>query len=186
MTFYYADGSGSYKLPVHLAANASTMIDIMMLIETQRPDADGHTIPSTVTEGSAIIESSAGRRTPVNVVASGGIFNVQTGTCGETCITCCGYNNFDISPSNFTISIGQGVQCVLSGMDCNGFVQNFAANWSSSDTSAITIDSSGLATAVAGGSSTINGQVSFSIGTVQGQVCGFNPVCPTGQPRSVQ
>ncbi len=53
MTIYDAHGSGSCNLPVHLAANASTTIDMMVLTESQQPDVDGHTIRSAVKAGSA-------------------------------------------------------------------------------------------------------------------------------------
>ena len=42
VTFHYGDGSGQYKLPVHLAAQASTMIDMAMLIAESKTDSDGH------------------------------------------------------------------------------------------------------------------------------------------------
>lgn len=108
MSFYYGDGSGSYELPVHLDARASTMIDLMMLIESQQPDANGHTFPRSETAGSAIIRSAAGSKTPVNLVVAGGTFNVQTATCGPVCITCCGYLNLVINPSNFICPVAGG------------------------------------------------------------------------------
>jgi len=182
MTFYYADGSGRYKLPVHLAPNASTMVDLMMLIESHQPDAEGHTIPSAVSAGSAIIESSEGRKTPITVVVSGGTYNVQTATCGETCITCCGYINITINPSNFYCPVGESMQCDVEGTDCNGFVASFGANWSTSDPSVMTVDGSGLVYGVGGGSATIRAQISSPIEVTQGQICGNPPNCPTGAP----
>ena len=40
-TIYYGDGSGSYQMPVHLEAQASTMIDMMMLIGERVPNVHG-------------------------------------------------------------------------------------------------------------------------------------------------
>ncbi len=91
MTFHYGDGSGTYRLPLHFAANASMAIDMAALTRNQQPDEDGFVMTGSVGEGSAIIESAGGRRTPVTLVVSGGTFNVRTGTCGQICINCCGY-----------------------------------------------------------------------------------------------
>ncbi|MFZ0959500.1 MAG: hypothetical protein WAO35_01240, partial [Terriglobia bacterium] len=61
VTLYYGDGSGQYVLPLHLAAQASTMIDIGMLIDMRQPDANGNLIPNYVEEGSAVISNPKGR-----------------------------------------------------------------------------------------------------------------------------
>jgi hypothetical protein len=113
VTFYYGDGSGSYVLPVHLAPNGSTMIDVMMLIESGQPDANGHMFPMTETAGSAIIRNTVAGTVktatgtplpaPLTLVAAGGTFNVETATCGVTCITCCGYSNPAVTLSWTTI-----------------------------------------------------------------------------------
>jgi Big-like domain-containing protein len=182
VTFYYGDGSGSYRLPVHLAGNASTTIDMMLLIESQQPDAKGNTIPTAVTAGSAIIESAAGRKTPLTLVVAGGTFNVQTATCGSTCINCCGYANFVVTPSNYNCPVGQSMQCDLQATDCNGGTATFSANWTSSDTSVATINSSGVMTGVAAGSVTISGIVSSPFEDTSGQICEPNPYCPTASP----
>jgi hypothetical protein len=47
VTLYYGDGSGQYVMPVHLAAQASTTIDIGMFIAMAQPDANGNLIPVT-------------------------------------------------------------------------------------------------------------------------------------------
>lgn len=56
-TIYYGDGSGSYQMPLHLEAQASTMIDIMMLIGEKRPDVHGKVIPPSVQHGSLVFGS---------------------------------------------------------------------------------------------------------------------------------
>src|SRR5947207_2338098 len=81
-TFYYADGSGKYTLPVHLDAQASTTIDMAMLITENKPDANGNVIPSNTQEGSAQFESAKGHRENITLVISGGIYNVAYATCG--------------------------------------------------------------------------------------------------------
>lgn len=57
-TFYYGDGSGKYTLPVHLDRQASTMIDMAMLIMEKKPDASGNVIPANIQEGSAQFASA--------------------------------------------------------------------------------------------------------------------------------
>jgi len=44
----FFDG-GHYKLPVHLAAKQSAMFNLLEIIKAQSPDADGNTIPSSIT-----------------------------------------------------------------------------------------------------------------------------------------
>jgi Big-like domain-containing protein len=159
------------------------MIDMMMLIESQQPDAKGNTVPPAVTAGSAIIESAAGRKTPVTLVVAGSTFNVQTATCGTVCINCCGYASFVVNPSNAYCPVGMTMGCSLQGTDCNGGTATFSANWTSSNTAVATINSSGVMTGVAPGSVTITGTVNSFIEVTQGQICsGSYPVCPTGEP----
>jgi len=123
-----------------------------------------------------------GQRDPHHA-GRGGTFNVQTATCGSVCINCCGYNNFVVLPSNYYCPVGQSMQCDLQGTNCNDGTSTFSANWTSSNTSVMTINSSGVMTSVAPGTATIAGQVNSYIEVTQGQVCsGFNPVCPTGEP----
>jgi hypothetical protein len=179
MTFYMGNGSGSYRLPLHLRSNSSRTIDIAELVRSQERDATGHTFPSNVTNGSAVIESVSGRRTPVTIVASGGTFNVRTATCGPNCINCCGYT-FDVNPAEFSIPVGDTMGCAVTGTDCNGDQSNFAASWSSSDTSIMTVDGSGNVTGVDGGSATITGQLTDPVDVYTGQVCNTN--CPTAEP----
>lgn len=183
ITLYYADGSGHYTLPVHLAGHSSTTIDLEMLIESQRLDAHGRPMPMTPLSGSAIIESAAGRKTPVTLVVSGGTYNVKTATCGQNCINCCGYNDFQLTPPDFFCPIGESMQCELQGTNCNGGTIDFNGNWSSSNPSIMTVNNSGLVTGVAAGTVTISAQVTPPTDVLQGQICsGGTPSCPTAQP----
>ncbi len=89
VTFYYGDGSGKYTVPVYLDAQASTMIDMAMLIAEIKPDADGNIIPPSVEEGSAQFASAKGRNEKISIVIASGIYNVSTATCYCNCIICC-------------------------------------------------------------------------------------------------
>lgn len=118
--FYYGDGSGSYKLPIHLAAHGSTMIDMMMLRMSQQPDANGNMIPATETTGSVVFQSAKSRMASINVVISAGVYNPVTATCGAVCIWCYGYSNFNVGLTD----PGQTVQGVGQGTDSEGYVDD--------------------------------------------------------------
>ena len=71
-TIYYGDGSGSYQMPVHLEAQASTMIDMMMLIGERVPDVHGNVIPPGVQQGSVVFENAKGVAQWMTLVVSSG------------------------------------------------------------------------------------------------------------------
>lgn len=190
VTFYYGDGSGSYVLPVHLAAKGSKMVDVEVLVESQQPDANGKDFPMTETEGSAIIRDASStekKPVPLTLISASGVYNVQTATCGTNCVTCCGYSGFYVLPAEFFCPVGWSMQCSAGGTDCNGnAVGLVAASWSSSDATVATIDSSGLMTAVAPGSVTM--EAAFEpVTATSGTVCfnGGSAYCPTESPDAV-
>jgi IPT/TIG domain len=174
VTFYYGDGSGKYTLPVHLDAQASTMIDMAMLIAEIKPDADGNIIPPSVTEGSAQFASAKGRNEKISIVIASGIYNVSTATCYCNCITCCAASNFAITPNPIICPVGGSIALSASAVDCNGY--SVYGNYSSSNTAVITFDSSGNAYGVSVGQATINGSLDGQNYT--GQLCGVSS-CPT-------
>ena len=73
---------------MHLQANESSAVNVASIIHSGIPDADGHVIPSNITEGSARLVNAHGRRKPFDVKAHAAIFNVQTATCMEPCPDC--------------------------------------------------------------------------------------------------
>ena len=156
------------------------MIDMAMLIAEIKPDADGNVIPPSVKEGSADFASANGRHEQITLVIAAGIYNVTTATCGGGCITCCGYSSFQISPSPILCPIGDSMSCSALATDCNGYSSNLGATWSSSNTSVMMVNSSGVVTGVAVGSATSTANFG-SVPVYSGQYCGPNS-CPAGSP----
>ncbi len=129
------------------------MIDVMMLIESGQPDANGHTFPMTETAGSAIIRNTVAGNVktasgtslpaPMTLVAAGGTFNVETATCGVTCITCSGYSNPAVTPNPDLCPVGDSMQLTFEATDSNGDVVYPSATWSSTDTLVMTVNAAG-------------------------------------------
>ena len=184
-TFYYSDGSGKYTLPVHLERQASTMIDMAMLIGEHQPDASGNVIPSNIQEGSADFASAKGRHESITLVIAAGVFNVSTATCDYDCIDCCGYNQFQVICADPIIVVGENTPCDVQGTDCTGQPVNLdydVSSWGSSDISVATADSvSGDVTGKSPGQATIRASLEV-LPDYQGLWCGYIPVfCPEGQ-----
>ena len=131
-TLYYGDGSGQYHLPIHLAPQASTMLDVGMLIMEKTRDIDGLIIPSNVREGGASFDSAGhdsnaydGKKR-VTAVIAGGLFNTENATCGMVCTYCNGYSNFGLSPGSATIPVGGTQLFVAQATDSYGHLQNLS------------------------------------------------------------
>ena len=178
-TFYFGNGSGKYTVPIHLDAQASTMIDMAMLIAEIKPDADGNVIPPSIQEGSVQFATAKGKNEKIKLVLAGGIYNVSTATCGTTCVTCCGASNWGISPNPIFCPIGESMPCGTTAVDCNGSAV-VPSTWSSSNTAVMTVTSSGVVTSVSVGQATITAFYPNEI-EYTGQVCGGQP-CPSGSP----
>ena len=121
----------------------------------------------------------------MRLVVSGGSFNVRTAPCGANCINCYGYH-FGVTPGDFAMNVDDTMACAFEGTDCNGFIQDFDATWSSDDSTVLSVDSVGTVTAQGAGSTIIRGQaVQTDIEVFQGQICsGGTPVCPTAQSQA--
>jgi hypothetical protein len=79
----YGLGSGQYVTPLHLAAQASTMIDIGMLISMAQPDANGNLIPNYMQEGSVVFSNPKGRAQWMTLAVCGAFYNPPRGTSAE-------------------------------------------------------------------------------------------------------
>jgi hypothetical protein len=191
-TLYYGDGSGQYHLPIHLAPQASTMLDVGMLIMEKTRDIDGLIIPSNIREGSASFDSAGhdsnaydGKKR-VTAVIAGGLFNTANATCGMVCTYCNGYSNFGLSPSSATIPVGGTQLFVAQATDSYGHLQNLSGGiWGTSDNGSIaTVDGQGIVTGQGPGSTFVSDLLQNII-VFQGNYCvneNMPDNCPTGNP----
>ncbi|MGC2660689.1 MAG: hypothetical protein WA324_22260 [Bryobacteraceae bacterium] len=93
---------------MHLPASGMAMIDVKEIAQMGTPDANGNTLPVSVTQGRLSISAASGKPVdPINVVIGGGIYNPTKATCGMTCETCDGCASFNINPAPFgaTVSV---------------------------------------------------------------------------------
>lgn len=153
VTLYY--DNGKYKLPVHLAPQASVMLDIKNIVEANAPDADGNTFPADAREGSASFDSMEGPSGQINLIISGAVFNVVTGTCFGCCVPCCGTTDVFLDPSSDACTLGDSEQFTAMAEQCDGSSFQTGGSWSSSNTSVMTVNSSGLMSTVGSGRATL-------------------------------
>jgi hypothetical protein len=174
VTLHYGDGSGQYVLPVHLAAQASTTIDIGMLIAMGQPDANGNLIPSYVQEGGAVVSNSKGPAEWMTVAVCAAFYNPRKATCGGVyCVMCEGFAGPEVLANPFSVAVTGTVQLHAKATFADGTVYEFTTNssWSSSNTAVATVGAStGLVTGVSGGSAQIGAQFPF-LPDVTGQQC---------------
>jgi hypothetical protein len=88
VTFYSSDGSGHFKLPVHLEAWCSLTIDMAKLIAGGQADAGGNVIAARMKEGSAVFASPKGATTPISLAIWGAHFNARLGVAEACCPPC--------------------------------------------------------------------------------------------------
>jgi hypothetical protein len=182
VTLHYGDGSGQYVMPVHLAAQASTMIDIGMLIAMAQPDANGNLIPNYMQEGSVVFSNPKGRRQWMTLAVCGAFYNPRKATCGEYWIDCYGYSDETVSPSSFAVAVDGTVQLDDQATYADGSVDDFTSSstWSSNDTAVATVSVSGLVKGVSAGSVVITVELPSLVVTT-GEICsnGAQIPCPT-------
>jgi len=175
-TVYYGDGSGTYHLPVHLAPQASAMIDVAMLIAEKKPDADGNVIPSSIREGSASFDSGGhdssapdGKKRVTTVIA-GGLFNTANATCGMLCTYCNGYNNWIILP-DLIGPIGWTATASAHATDSYGNDQTLSGgSWSSTNSGIMSVGSYGGVQGISAGQVSIDDFIPNVI-VFQGNFC---------------
>jgi hypothetical protein len=192
VTLYFGKGANEYKVPLHLAAGVSKMVDIAALVMANVPDTDGHSLPMGPLEGHLVISGPKGDTADfINVVVSGGIYNPTLATCGYTCETCGGCNgnsgSFQVLPDPSSGTIGTQIFVTSSCSYSNGSTQYFTStsSWSSSSTSVANFASPGTANALSAGSSTFTSD--FPVLPINvGQICtqGTLPGCPSNAPSA--
>ena len=171
LTFSF-DG-GSYKLPIHLEAQASAMLSMADIVAHQQPDADGNLIPATLTEGSAKLAGSRSEVEHIDVTMSVASYNASRATCNIHCISCSGgYNDgwADPSPIIFPVSDSQPLTATV--QSSSGTQYHIVPAWRSENTAVATVQGS-TASAVAPGATGIV----FDYTMVLAQACGAPPVC---------
>jgi hypothetical protein len=170
VTLHYDNGSGKYKIPVRVEPQSSVMLDLKNIIESNAPDADGNVFPASTSEGGATIESADGPTGQMNLIISGAVFNVVTGTCFGCCVPCCGISEVFMDPSSDACTVGDTQQFQAVEEDCQGGdTFTTGVTWSSSNTAVMTVNSSGLMSAVAPGSATLNFQSTLPASSDCGQ-----------------
>jgi hypothetical protein len=183
VTFYWSDGSGHFKLPVHLEAQGSATIDMAKVVAGGQPDAEGNVIPTRVRQGSAIFASPKGVTSPIKLAIWGAHFSARLGVAEACCLPCNGYSEVAISLSlsynpisSFGSVVGQSTQLYFLALFSDGSVHDFtgSATWSSSDTAVATV-AGGLVTGAAGGSSQITASRSLVADGEKALGCGGCP-----------
>lgn len=151
VTLYFM--GGHYKIPVQLAAQASTMFNVSDIVMERQPDPDGNRIPTFIRQGSAVISGPDDEPDTINVVVEAGIFNAKTKTCAGTCQTCYGYTDYWADPDPLFLPAGGSSQMAAIAQYMNGtqYDKTFLSSWSS-DGPAATVSSSGMVNGVSGGS----------------------------------
>lgn len=166
LTYVSANGPGHYSVPLHLAAGETRMLDVKDLIDMQQPDFDGNVIPRDVTEGSAQFVGPQGISQEIQIGASAGIFNVQTATCGGPCLICQTTTDAGIDPNPAATPFSGTQQATFTLTLSDGSVvdETSSSQWSSSNTSIATVQTTGasnpgLVSGIAIGSATLTALV---------------------------
>lgn len=155
---------GTYKLPVHLEADHSAILEILPLIQNGTPDVDGNVLPITATTGSASVASALGDTKELTVALNTSTFNVKTATCGDVCDTCNGYTSAYIQDNPFAVAVSGTHQLDLYGHSGSGYNDRYtnSGSWSSAHTAIATVNNSnqrGLVTGQSAGTSTVNSSI---------------------------
>lgn len=164
VTFSFARGKGHYKLPVHLAAGAAAAIDIGEIISEAKPDADGSLIPPGTNGGGMVVSGPSDLTDDINVILGGGTFSVFGATCNPECYSCGPLlDGFSVAPSPVQSAVGGTTQMTATATLSTGanLTETATTSWSSQSTSIASVARAGMVTAVAAGTTTIYGDLSW-------------------------
>jgi hypothetical protein len=182
LTLYYH--GGEYKVPLHLAPRQTYNLDLMTLVKSRVPDADGNLIPDNITSGSATLVGPKGELDQITVVTSASTYNVRNATCFPICIDCGGVSA--VTVPNYSVFKGSTVQATATIVTETGNEQLTSGDWSSDNTNIATVNTSGVVTGVNAGSTSIDsplvnappaGQHCYQQGDI---VCPYYPWIGTG------
>jgi Bacterial Ig-like domain (group 2) len=152
LTLYYH--GGKYRIPLHLGPRQTYNLDMMTLVKSRVPDADGNLIPDNIRSGSATLIGPKGELDRMTVVTSASTYNVRNATCYPICIDCGGLRG--ISLPNYSVLKGSTVQATAVMTLDNGSTEPLTSgSWTSNNTSIATVNTSGLVTGVQGGATVI-------------------------------
>ena len=165
----YADGSGRYTLPVHLAPMASETVDLWQLIASGRADQKGRQFQMTEQTGSMSFESADSHTTWLHLNAEVAVYSPTNGTCSCYCDPCCAYDNFGLSPATLLLDVNGKLSIQPFGCYCNGQQDVLVANITVTNVQTIVYDGQGNLIGVSPGETTIN--VEFDPITLGGVNC---------------
>jgi hypothetical protein len=105
---------------------------------------------------------------------------VNKATCGTySCETCNGVTDASVTPASFSVAVGGTTQLNFILTFNTGQHYSESGNWSSSSPSVATVNSTGLVSGMAAGSTRISVQDRFSEPQYTANFCGYNlPSCP--------
>jgi hypothetical protein len=144
---------GQYRIPIHLDARQTFNLDLMTLVRSRIPDANGVLIPENISSGSAMLIGPKGDFDNMTIVASASTYNVRNATCYPICLSCNGIAS--ISVPNYSVIKGGTVQAAATITRTSGSTQATSGTWTSSATNTATVNGNGIITGVNAGSANI-------------------------------
>jgi hypothetical protein len=178
-TLFYNQGAQKYQLEQTLQPDEQMWMDIAKLIRENVPDKSGKTLPKDLTSGSYEFRDLT--NTGIGTLFEGKVIHDKTyGHVTYGCATCCGYNAATLWYDPILLAyLGSGVGDGVWGYSvCDQQYEDvstsFYGNWSSGNTSIITVDSYGVHTPHSVGSTT-----SSTSGYLESTA--HYPICPARQ-----
>lgn len=181
-TIFYNEGTQKYELDQALQPDEQMWIDIGKLIRESVPDKNGRILPTSLTSGSYEVRDLT--NTGIGTLFEGKVIYDKTyGHVTYGCATCCGYNATQLWFDPITLLFGGpteadgvwGYNVCEQGYD--DVSSSFYGDWSSLNTSVITVDQYGTHTGVAVGSTTTE-----TFGDIE--TTAHYPICPARQFNS--
>jgi hypothetical protein len=118
------------------------------LVHSRVPDPSGTLIPSNIDSGSAVLAGAGGETDTISVAVSASVFNVRNATCGGQCVTCNGATEAAFDPGSYAEAVAGTAQSQMqvTWNTGNVYTNPSGTNWSISNSSIATINTSGMMT----------------------------------------
>lgn len=166
LTLYYS--GGQYRIPIHLEARKSYNLDMMTLVHSAMPDADGNRIPSNIAHGSAMLVGPGGELGKMTVVVSTAAYNVRNGTCWPVCVNCGGLTSVYLDPDITYTTVNGWAQASAYYTTSSGGPNTMSGgSWSTQSTTIATVNGSGQVTGKSNGTTTLFAQMSAPLGEME-------------------